>query len=242
MEKIPEHQFGRPDILAIFGALIAFGLSYNYLPDQVWISEDETILLVVRLVLSFVIGGLVWAGLINYLIPSDAEIMDIHIRRRIIGEVADIRNDADAIRAKAGEFRKNFPEKAKSTYDLGETITRVMDALVEPDLKTLAEIDGKINRFLEILSTFALYASGSRRTTQAKFDELVATYVSALSIMTNAMETLEHQLNNPNLSRVKVLEQTIEDLAGMDGLLIGREVREKKDQIKKEYKERENEE
>lgn len=232
MEKMPENEFGLLDLIAIGIFLFMFTVFSVFMPDQTYISEEPTTLLIIRLALGFLLGAIAWIVSIKILIPSDKELMDFNLKRQIDGGIEEIREDAANIKALSFKFAKNFPDKARRTAALGETIERIMTVLVAPDLGTIAKIEGKLTRFLEILSTFQVYASGSRRTTQAQFNKLSSDFESALQIATTAFDNMELDMSDPNLSRVTVLTRTLEDLSGMDGLLQSRSTREESEVLK----------
>jgi hypothetical protein len=82
--NIPENQFGLRDIIAIFLSVLLFFLFRAIIPEQRWITDSEEWLVVTNLIISGSLALLSWYGLSKWLIPSDAELIDLDVKSKSV--------------------------------------------------------------------------------------------------------------------------------------------------------------
>lgn len=229
MNEIPESKFGIRDVIAIVIFLVVLPLMFWLLPDQVWLTESIVGLKLVRVGVSIFIAALSWFATLKFLIPSDEEIIDLDVKRQIAGGIREIKEDAATIKSTGYGMT---PAYSDQVIQLGETIERIANGLGSENLTGITKIEGKLFRFVNLLKIFAKYDSGDKRNTAAKMTALMETFESALKLTITAMDNLEFNLTDTDLSKAKVLEKTLEDLYEMDGLLQSTSSREESDQVK----------
>lgn len=232
---IPENQFGLRDIIAIFLSVILFFLFRAIIPEQRWITDSEEWLVVTNLIIAGGLAILSWYGLSKWLIPSNEEIVDLDVKRKIKGGLKEIKEDAIEIQSWGNKISDEYADRIVA---LGETIERIHDTLIDPDLTLITQIEGKLYRFVNLLAKFTPYTfdsktPGAKRTSKVIFDQLKSTFESALDLTITAMDNLEQNMNGKDLSSLKVLEQTLADLYEIDGLLTSKTQRDQVEEIKK---------
>lgn len=233
--NIPESQFGIKDSIAIFLSVILFFLFRVIIPEQRWITDSAEWLIIINLLISGGLTFLSWYALTKWLIPSNEELVDLDVKRRIDGGLKEIKQDAVEIQSLGNKIGGGYSDRVVS---LGETIERIHAALVKPDLTLITQIEGKLFRFVNLLSVFVPYTldpktMGAKRTSKIVLEQLKEKFESALNLTIVAMDNMEQNLNNSDLSSLKVLEQTLNDLYQMDGLLTSRAQRDQIEEIKR---------
>jgi hypothetical protein len=228
MDSIPESKFGLRDIIALVIFIIAFGVCLRFIPDQTWLTESTVNLLIIRLVISTVLSSLCWFVSLKMLIPSDEELIDLDVKRRIAGGMREIRQDASQIKTIGYDLPSPY---SQHVIALGETIERIVKNLDDPNLPEITKIEGKLFRFVHLLKTFKAYKTGEKRTTEVKYAELTKTFDEGLALTIQAMDNLEFNMSDPNLSHAQAVARTLEDLYQMDGLLGTKAERERKERI-----------
>ncbi|HCQ31778.1 TPA: hypothetical protein DIU27_05400 [Candidatus Collierbacteria bacterium] len=230
MNRVPENEFGLRDVVAIIVFVIAFILFAWLLPDQKWLTESVAGLLMIRIGLSAFISALCWFATLKFLVPSDQEIIDLDVKRQKDGGLREVEEDAAEI--KSTGFKLG-PEYSDRVVSLGETIGRIHKSLKDEDLGSITKVEGKLFRFVNLLVVYLAYEQGAKRTTPTRFAELKATFESALTLTITAMDNLEFNMTDPDLSKAKVWEKTLEDLYEIDGLLLSKSSRNATDAIKR---------
>lgn len=221
MKGIPESEFGLRDYLVIFLTVMTAIILFNVIPEQKWITEDEVGLLVSQLVITFILSAIAWFAFTKWLIPSDAELIDLDVKRQINRGMDDIAEDAETIKEAGKEIGMGYKNQVN---ELGETLARIHRDLKNPDLATLAQIEGKIFRFVALLNGFLPYTLKPshpkyKRTTQSAFESARLKFETTLEETATAFKNLEEGLNAGGLSEIEVLSNTLHDLYAIDGLL-----------------------
>lgn len=233
MDEIPESQFGLKDIIAIGLSVILFFVYLVIIPEQRWITDSPEWLLVTKFIISGLLTLLSWFALTKWLIPSNEELIDLDVKRKIAGGIKEIKEDAAEIKSLGYKLKEEYSSK---TISLGETIERIMILLDHPDLVQITKIEGKLFRFVNLLKEYEAFESGAKRMNPVRFKEFKKTFESALELAIIAMDNLEYNLNDKALSKAQILEQTLEDLFEIDGLLTPKDQRNQTEELKRSTK------
>ena len=234
MDNTPESNFGPRDYLVIFLTVISFLILFSILPEQKWITEDENGLLVSRFIIAFVLSIAVWFAFAKLLIPSDAELIDIDVKRQISNGLEDLAEDAETIQAAGKKIGMGYRD---DVIALGQSLSRIHRDLKDPDLQTVVQIEGKIYRFVNLLNGFLPYTLNPdhpdhKRTTKEKFESARVNFEKTLEETATAFKNLEEGLGDKGLNEIDVLSQTLHDLYSIDGLLTSDERKKQIDDIK----------
>lgn len=232
MNEIPETEFGARDILVIFSTVIVGIFFFLVIPEQRWITEDEVGLIVSRLLITFVMSGVAWVFFSKWIIPSNSELIDLDVKNRIKHDLNDIADDAREIIDAGSEIGMGYKDQV---VELGESLLRIHRDLKNPDLASLAQIEGKVLRFVALLNGFLPYTlkpshKKYKRTTRESFEKARLKFEQTLLETSTAFKNLEEGLNAGDLSEIEVLSNTLHDLYAIDGLLT---TDERKQQINK---------